>query len=109
MKDASTEWERFRPPRGSFYHCLAVGIEEGEICTKVVGKMVSPECVHDERVRNAAKGILEIKESDVCRSLVLPRTLNDLFHHNVVLYAPVDARQEGLLHAGVHQLVCDEI
>ena len=71
--------------------------------------MVSPECVHDEGVRDTAKGVLEIKESDVCRSLVLPSTLYNFFHHNVVLYAPVDAGQEGLLHAGVHQLVCDEI
>ena len=71
--------------------------------------MVSTECVHDKRVRDTAKSIFEIKESDVSSSFVLPCTLYHLIHHHVVLNAPVDAGQEGLLHAGVHQLVCDKI
>ena len=73
-----------------------------------MGKEVHLETLHDEAVRDAAKGILQVKEGDVGCPLLLPRVLHDLLHCQIVLNAAVDAWQECLLHCGVNEFVVNE-
>ena len=56
-----------------------------------------------------SKGILKIKECNVCGFVFASCMFNDFFHHNVVHNAAADAWQEGLLHGVVNELIAGEV
>ena len=72
-------------------------------------KEVHLKALHDETVRDASKGIFEVKEGDVGCLLLLPGVLHDLLHCQIMLNAAVDAWQKCLLHCGIDKVVADQI
>ena len=108
LKDSPTEWKGLGAPGLGLHHGPAVGVEAGHVGADVVRDMVPFEGLHDEGVGNTPKGVLEVEEGNVGCLLVLPGMLDHLLHGHVVLNAPIDAGQEGLLYRRVHQIILEE-
>lgn len=90
------------------YNSLAAGIQLGEIGDNVVRKKVPLESFLNKAVGNTSKGIFKVKKGDMSGFFLLPGILDDLFHSQIMFYASIYAREKGLLHCRINELILDE-